>query len=388
MSVTLSSWEVQKYNSLVSRSSNTLRANCALFDNINDDGALLKLLNNVLEHIAIKERDIEEAEKKYQEIARHLQNHLISISPEIKTQGSARIKTIITGIGNSNFDIDSFSRSACIKGLEDYPMKFFDEYSDTLRIKYPTAENKNRCIRIPMNGLPFYIELTPIVELDDGLLYVVDRETQSWKRSDPDRYADWFEACCRSSMLRHTITGSVDPIPDQNINKADVLRKAVRLLKRHRDYYYYKNKNLSSADKPISCIITTLAAMAYVGLQENYRYRAQLNEVERLLSVIRLMPKMIETSRGLWVVQNPTIEGENFAEKWNTHPKRKDAFFNWIDQLEKDIVKILESANDERLLKKSVAEAFGPLDIDPSDNNPLFGGAPYIASPSYTPGLA
>lgn len=388
MSVTLSSLEVQKYKNLVSLSSNTLRENRSLFDNINDEGGLLKLLNNVLEHIAIKEGEIEEAEKKYQEIAKHLQNHLISISPEIKTQGSARIKTIITGIGNTNFDIDSFSRSTCIKGLEEYPMEFFDKYSDTLRIKYPTAENKNRCIKIPMNGFPFYIELTPIVELDDGLLYVVDRETESWKRSDPDKYADWFEACCRSSMLRHALTDSVEPIPNQHIDEADVLRKAVRLLKRHRDYFYYKNKNLASADKPISCIITTLAAMAYVGLQEIYRYGGQLNEIERLLNVIRLMPKLIEKSRGFWVVQNPTIDGENFAEKWNTHPKRKDAFFNWIDQLEKDIVKILESANDEKLLKKSVAEAFGPLETDPDDNKPLFGGAPYIASPSYTPGLA
>lgn len=388
MTTTLSSWEVQKYKNLVSRSSNTLRANRALFDNIHDEGELLKLLNSVLEHIAIDEENIKEAEKKYQEIAKHLQNHLDTISPEIKTQGSARIKTIITGIGNSNFDIDSFSRSTCIKGLEEYPMEFFDKYSDTLRIKYPTAENKNRCIKIPMNGLPFYIELTPIVELDHGLLYVVDRETQSWKRSDPDKYADWFEACCRSSMIRHALTDSVEPIPDQHIDKADILRKAVRLLKRHRDYFYYKNKNLAPADKPISCIITTLAAMAYVGLQEIYLYGGQVNEVERLLNVIRLMPKLIEKSGSSWVVQNPTIEGENFAEKWNKHPERKDAFFNWIDQLEKDIVKILESANDERLLKKSIADAFGPFDADPNGKKPLFGGAPYVASPSYTPGLA
>lgn len=239
-----------------------------------------------------------------------------------------------------------------------------------------------------MDGQPFYIELTPIVELNDGLLYVVDGETKSWKRSDPDRYADWFEACCRSSMTRHALTDSVEPIPDQHIDKADILRKAVRLLKRHRDYFYYKNKNLVPADKPISCIITTLAAMAYVGLQGIYLYEGQVNEVERLLNVIRLMPKLIEKSGSSWVVQNPTIEGENFAEKWNKHPERKDAFFNWIDQLEKDIVKILESANDERLLKKSIADAFGPFDADPNGNKALFGGAPYVDSPSYTPGLA
>lgn len=63
MSVTLSSLEVQKYKNLVSLSSNTLRENRSLFDNINDEGGLLKLLNNVLEHIAIKEGEIEEAEK-------------------------------------------------------------------------------------------------------------------------------------------------------------------------------------------------------------------------------------------------------------------------------------------------------------------------------------
>lgn len=124
MTTTLSSWEVQKYKNLVSHSSNILLETRSLFDNINGEGGLLKLLNRVLERIAIDEEDIKEAENKYQEIAKHLQNHLNTISPEIKTQGSARIKTIITGIGNSNFDIDSFSRSTCIRGLEGYPMKF------------------------------------------------------------------------------------------------------------------------------------------------------------------------------------------------------------------------------------------------------------------------
>ncbi|WP_290432911.1 nucleotidyltransferase [uncultured Parasutterella sp.] len=387
MTMILSGTEVKKYKDLVNRSFNILEANQALFDNVRGEDQLLNLFNRVLEHIAIDDRDIKEAEKKYQEIANHLQNLLRPISPEIKTQGSARIKTIIAGIGNSNFDIDSFSRSACIKGLEEKPLEFFDKYSDALRIKYPTAENKNRCIKIPMKDFPFYIELTPIVELDNGLLYVVDRETESWKRSDPDKYADWFEACCNSSKFRHALTDSVDPIPDQHIDKADILRKAVRLLKRHRDYYYYKNRNLDPADKPISCIITTLAAMAYVGLQETYLYRGQLTEVERLLSVIRIMPKLIEKSGPLWVVPNPTIDGENFAEKWNTHSERKEAFFNWIDQLEKDIVKIITSANDEIILKCSVAEAFGPFGADQNNNKPHF-DAPYIPSPSQTPGLA
>ena len=92
MTMILSGTEVKKYKDLVNRSFNILEANQALFDNVRGEDQLLNLFNRVLEHIAIDDRDIKEAEKKYQEIANHLQNLLRPISPEIKTQGSARIR--------------------------------------------------------------------------------------------------------------------------------------------------------------------------------------------------------------------------------------------------------------------------------------------------------
>lgn len=43
-------------------------------------------------------------------------------------------------------------------------------------------------------------------------------------------------------------------------------------------------------------------------------------------------------------IENPSYEGENFADKWNTHPERANAFLQWLDTARKDLV-------DSRLLQ-------------------------------------
>ena len=37
-------------------------------------------------------------------------------------------------------------------------------------------------------------------------------------------------------------------------------------------------------------------------------------------------------------IENPSYKGENFADKWNTHPERATAFFKWLDTARKDLV--------------------------------------------------
>ena len=52
---------------------------------------------------------------------------------------------------------------------------------------------------------------------------------------------------------------------------------------------------------------------------------------------------------GLYYIENPSYAGENFADKWNTHPDRASAFFAWLNQAHKELV-------DERLLNYSRVE--------------------------------
>lgn len=36
---------------------------------------------------------------------------------------------------------------------------------------------------------------------------------------------------------------------------------------------------------------------------------------------------------GKWWVPNPAHEEENFADKWNEYPERREAFYFWYDQI-------------------------------------------------------
>ena len=49
------------------------------------------------------------------------------------------------------------------------------------------------------------------------------------------------------------------------------------------------------------------------------------------------MSKAVESyikrnSNGDFVISNPVNPEENFADKWPTHPKRKENFFKWLRQ--------------------------------------------------------
>jgi hypothetical protein len=91
-------------------------------------------------------------------------------------------------------------------------------------------------------------------------------------------------------------------------------------------------------DKPISIIITTLAARAYTGSK---------NILEALENVISNMKNYIEIctndeGKAVYWVENPVNSEENFADKWKEHPQRQKNFYNWLEQVQRDIIKITE----------------------------------------------
>lgn len=91
------------------------------------------------------------------------------------------------------------------------------------------------------------------------------------------------------------------------------------ILKRHRDVMFENNPE----EKPISIIISTLAAQAYQG-EESIGYA--------LLSILSRMEEAIEHDGQKFIIKNPTDALENFADKWEEHPERAQAFFSWLEQ--------------------------------------------------------
>ena len=102
-------------------------------------------------------------------------------------------------------------------------------------------------------------------------------------------------------------------------------------------------------DKPISIIITTLAARAYKG---------EDSLLEGLVNVISTMESyMTIDSDGHYVVINPTNPDENFADKWPTHPKRKENFFRWLQQVKSDVYSIINGSGLQ--VRESIGRSFG-----------------------------
>lgn len=106
------------------------------------------------------------------------------------------------------------------------------------------------------------------------------------------------------------------------------LRISVQILKRHRDVRYEGDPD----DKPISIIVTTLAAAAY----EN-----ELEVFDALMGIITRMEASIQMIDGKWWIPNPVNPKENFADKWNEFPQRATRFFEWIAMVKLDIESVL-----------------------------------------------
>ena len=80
-------------------------------------------------------------------------------------------------------------------------------------------------------------------------------------------------------------------------------------------------------DKPISIILTTLAAHAY---------QKEPTITGALYSILDRMDSFIFNSSGIDWIANPTDPVENFADRWQKYPERKAAFYEWLEQARAD----------------------------------------------------
>ena len=80
------------------------------------------------------------------------------------------------------------------------------------------------------------------------------------------------------------------------------LQKAIQILKRHRDKVFKESQDI----KPISIIITTLAAQAY---------RGEAGVYDAIKTLLGTMDCYIEKGDQHYYIPNPSLPSENFAEK-------------------------------------------------------------------------
>ncbi|MFT5756662.1 MAG: hypothetical protein ACI9LM_001382 [Alteromonadaceae bacterium] len=315
------------------------------------------------------------AEKRYKSVGRWLAESDDSMfdGVEIYPQGSQRIGTTSKPVFREEFDLDFICYLPNTEGIhpDQCRQKVIARIKENGKLENLVSE-LNRGCRLNYAD-EFHLDITPGIpdqnNADEyGAISVPDKKLKEWKASNPKGYAQYFDRIAKmeptyigfsdAMFARAALKGeSIEELPKHTLFKG-ILRRAVQIMKRHRDLLFYGNENYQGK-APISIILTTLAARAYKDLVNQQPFN---NELEVLLTVVESMTGYIETKVvdgkiEMWVA-NPKNQHENFAEKWNVDVKRVEAFHYWhSDFVEK--LRELASVGSLPLIKEKLNELLG-----------------------------
>lgn len=306
--------------------------------------SLIQYLTQLAIDLDIPDHIYEDAVIKYESVGAWLDapdSPLKEYTPEIFPQGSFRLGTAVRPVSqDGEYDIDLVCHLAIKKeGITQKELKAL--VGDWLE-KHPELKElltaSRRCWRLNFPG-QFHMDVLPAipnVERRPTGILLTDTELHFWQKSNPKAYAEWFyermkvvfdiekKALAESGM----VFKSIDEVPDWKVRTP--LQRAVQILKRHRDHYFERDPE----NCPVSIILTTLAARAY---------RNQGNIYDAIIEMARDMPSHIENRDGNWWVPNPVEPDENFADKWNEKPERREAFLRWLVIVRRDLEAALAS---------------------------------------------
>jgi len=309
------------------------------------------------------------AKDRYESVGRWLgaTPHFLFSAVRISPQGSFALGTAVKPLGGLEYDVDLLCRfTAYTEHLGPADLKRVLGARVGENVKYGSIlQEMPRCWRLDFAG-EFHMDITPSIpnpECPNGGELVPDKKLRAWKATNPSGYLELFERRAAlvptMRLLKSLATmdshSRVDPFP-QHTGFKGILRRIVQLLKRHRDIYF---ENADESLRPISVIITTLAARAYEFCVSKYEFDSEFDVV---LEVVRAMPYFIETysqyGKPQWRIDNETTTGENFAEKWNFYPERAAAFFEWHGHVFADVEQFAELDGSDRIVQR-LAQAFG-----------------------------
>ena len=296
-----------------------------------------RLLRNIADSLDMPDNLQELALTKYKEVARWLAG--TESGPDVFPQGSARLGTLTRPVTEQDeFDIDAVALLQLKKqSISQRDLK--ERTGDRLK-QHPEyrliIEEKRRCWRLNFpNGL--HADILPAIPDDEGLpdsILITDRELVRWQHSDPKGYANWFFSRMNRIVfeeervaLAKALGKEIEAVPEWKVKTP--LQRAIQLLKRHRDLHFLNDPD----DKPVSIIITTLAAWSYDGQTDLY---------DALARMALSMPDHIELRNGVYWVANPVNARENFADKWAEHPIRRQKLLSWLTKVQTDLKDLSE----------------------------------------------
>lgn len=310
------------------------------------------------------------------------ESDLKRFKPVLRIQGSNRLGTAIRSYNNEEgFDVDIVCE---LQTIPDWwtPKHVKDAVGNTLKksdLYYDLLEDKSggkRCWTIQYKD-GIHADVLPAVVNDEYVRlmrdtyfdsydefgiritdktrvpeYYSETDRSKWLLSNPIGFAEWFFAQARAHENKHKMfsrqaRASIEPFPKWQEDVL-ILQKIVRLLKRHRDVMFEgKDK------KPISMIITVLAAKAYVQVPAG-------NMLHTLIVVANSLTSVMDIDQLTWrrKVLNPVNLKEDFTDRWVKDPEREKNFYAWVERLKTDLTEIIASKNKVDFGKK-LKEIFG-----------------------------
>lgn len=326
------------------------------------------ILRRIAEEMDITQSQREAAETAYKAVGTYLQNKEEgNLVVDIHPQGSFNLGTVVRpNYENQEYDIDLvcllnnsdgkklFKDAKWIKTQVGMHLKASERYGEKL------DEEGKRCWTLKfaefhMDVLPCRSKSEEYVNPGQTAIELTNKDKDAgytFRTSDPAEYRRWFEERMRTVLLearRQLVLnkefGEIEEVPLYRVHTP--LQRVVQLLKRHRDEFYAKKPAGVQKKKPISMIITTLAAKAYQG---------ERSIKEALVKVLSDLADGIDKDfEGRAAVWNPVFEKgvENFAEKWADDPERETEFNRWLCQARNDFKELLDASNPAELLKLS-----------------------------------
>jgi len=313
------------------------------------------LFLQIAEELDISNTLFDRAVTSYTALGEYINNQCDCLV-SVYTQGSFRLGTVIRPLNDDDvYDLDLACEVMEVPFItsKDLKNKVGDILSNSKR--YSTMlEEKKRCWRIEYSDeAQFHMDITPAVpdkKAQDAILVTNknDNGSYSFSFSNPKGYSEWFEKRkATSEMIRKAAifeAAGVEPVKTKNNKVKLPLQRSIQILKRHRDKMFEPNQD----DKPISIIITTLAAKAYNG---------EVGVYDAMKRILETMATFIEITDGKYYIPNPSNAHENFADKWNNKPEKATAFFDWVNKAKEDIIMGSSAITDDyTILEESLGE--------------------------------
>jgi len=336
-----------------------------------------RILNDLAEELDVPPSKYEQAKARYGAVGNWLEapdSPLNLYKPVIYPQGSFALGTVIRPIGDEDYDVDVVCHlertppnisQHLLKAIVGDRLKQHGKYSQMLDPK----DGGRRCWTLQYaEEAKFHLDILPAIPDDPSSLIRIGVPTDlarhailitdsttwdtdlEWPKSNPMGYVLWFKSRTRvrldegRRLLAMERQARIEDIQDYEVRTP--LQRVIQILKRHRDVQYADDE-----DKPISIIITTLAASAY---------QDEASISETLLSIVPKMRAELENKkRGLaWWVPNPVSPDENFADKWELEPRKAQLFFEWLDLIEREHRELLTETGFQKI-GEYLTEAYG-----------------------------